>query len=131
MAEGIGEKLMDIRIYQWRWLMLGAAGGMGLSAVMVWNGGVLKLYNDIPSLLGYLSVALLVYKTEIKMVNRFFEWANSFSYELYLIHSLVFTVIAYMVADKLATYLVLIVSLVTAYIAAYYYRWLTKRIVLI
>lgn len=130
-TDGIGERLMNIETYKWWWLILSAAGGMGLSAVMAWNGGILKLYNDIPSLVGYLSVALLVYKAGIKMVSRFFEWANGFSYELYLIHSLVFTVIIYMVADKLATYLVLIVSFVAAYIAAYFYRLLTKRIVLI
>lgn len=130
-TDGIGERLMNIETYKWWWLILGAAGGMGLSAVMAWNGGFLKLYNDIPSLVGYLSVALLVYKAGIKMISRFFEWASGFSYELYLLHSLVFTVIIYMVADKLATYLVLIVSFVAAYIAAYFYRLLTKRIVLI
>ena len=130
-TDGIGERLMNIETYKWWWLILGAAGGMGLSAVMAWNGGIIKLYNDIPSLVGYLSVALLVYKAGIKMVSRFFEWANGFSYELYLIHSLVFTVIAYIFADKITTYLVLIVSFVAAYIAAYFYRLLTKRIVLI
>ena len=128
---GLGERLMDIKTYKWWWLVLGAAGGMGLSAIMAWNGGVLQLYNDIPSLVGYLSVALLVYKCGIKMVSRFFEWASGFSYELYLLHSLVFTVIAYMFADKITTYLVLIVSFIAAYTLAYLYGWLTKRIVLI
>jgi peptidoglycan/LPS O-acetylase OafA/YrhL len=131
VTTGLGERLMDIKTYKWWWLVLGAAGGMGLSAIMAWNGGVLQLYNDIPSLVGYLSVALLVYKSGIKMVTRFFEWANSFSYELYLTHSLVFTIIAYMVAGKLATYMVLMVSFVAAYIVAYLYRWLTRRIALI
>lgn len=126
-----GEKLMDIRNYRWWWLMAGAVGGMGLSAMMAWNDGMLKLYNDIPSLIGYLSVAMLIYKAGVMVVNRFFEWANSFSYELYLIHTLVFTVIAYFVADEIATNLLLLISFVIAYIAAYLYRWLIKRIVLI
>ena len=130
-TDGIGERLMNIETYKWWWLILGAAGGIGLSAVMAWNGGILKLYNDIPSLVGYLSVALLVYNTGIKIVSRFFEWASGFSYELYLLHSLVFTVIAYIFADKITTYFVLIVSFVAAYTSAYLYRWLTKRIVLI
>lgn len=130
-TDGIGKRMMNIEAYKWRWLILGAAGGIGLSAVMAWNGGILKLYTDIPSLVGYLSVALLVYKTGIKMVSRFFEWASGFSYELYLLHSLVFTITAFIFADKITTYLVLIVSFVVAYTSAYLYRWLTKRIVLI
>lgn len=128
--DGIDVKFMDVGTYKWWWLLLGATVGMGLSAFMAWNGGILKLYNDIPSLLGYLSIALLIYKIGVKVVNRFFEWANGFSYELYLMHSLVFTIVAYYVADKIPTVLLLLISFVAAYIAAYLYRMLTKRIVL-
>ena len=121
------DKMVEMKEMKWRWLLLGAIGGMGLSAFMAWNGGLLKLYNDIPSLIGYLSVALLIYKVGIKVVNRFFEWANCFSYELYLIHSLVYAIVAYMVAGKMPLYLMLVVSFIAAYVVAYVYRLLTKR----
>lgn len=44
------------------WLIGGAVVGMGLTGAMGWIGGILKLYNDIPSLMGYLSLLLIVYK---------------------------------------------------------------------
>lgn len=128
MADGRGKMLMDIRNYRWSWLLAGAVGGMGLSALMAWNGGILKLYNDIPSLIGYLSVALLIYKVGIKVVNRFFEWANSFSYELYLLHSLVFVVTTYLLASVLPVYARLFIAFVAAYLLAYGYKWVLVKL---
>jgi len=129
MADGKGEKLMEIQTYKWWWLILGAAGGLGMSAFMAWNGGILKLYNDIPSLVGYISVALLIYKIGVKVVNRFFEWANSFSYELYLVHSLVFTVVAYLLTSILPLPTLKVVEFVVAYLLAYGYKFILNRII--
>ena len=117
--------LVDIKELKWWWLLVGSIGGMGLSALMAWNGGWLKLYNDIPSLIGYLSVALLIYKIGIIVVNRFFEWANSFSYELYLVHSLIF-VVAYFLKGTIPLYVEIVMSLIAAYVVGYYYSWLLK-----
>lgn len=128
MADGRGRMLMDIRNYRWWWLLSGAVGGMGLSALMAWNGGILKLYNDIPSLAGYLSVALLVYKMGLKVVNRLFEWANRFSYELYLVHSLVFVIAAYLLAAILPVPALLAVKFVAAYAVAYGYKWILGKL---
>lgn len=123
--------LVDIKEIKWWWLPVGSIGGMGLSALMAWNGGWLKLYNDIPSLIGYLSLALLVYKIGNKIVNRFFKWANSFSYELYLVHSLVFTIVAYIVPERMPSLFLFTVSIFAAYLFAYIYRKFTKKISLI
>lgn len=127
MSDGKGERIMNIKNYRWWWLIIGAAGGMGLSAFMAWNGGILKLYNDIPSLVGYLSVALLIYKIGVKVVNKFFEWANSFSYELYLLHSLVFVVMGSVVVSRIPLTARLIVCLVAAYVVAYGSRWIIQK----
>ena len=126
MSDGKGQYIMDIKSYRWWWLVLGAIGGMSLSAFMAWNGGVLKLYNEIPSLIGYLSIALLIYKTGIKMANRFFEWANSYSYELYLVHSIVFVVVGYLLTSSISVFPIsalLTIKFVIAYIVAYVYKW--------
>lgn len=126
-----GSKIIDVREMKWWWLLASAIGGMGMSAFMAWNGGGLKLYNDIPSLMGYLSVALLIYKIGVMVVNRFFEWASGFSYELYLVHSLVYAIVAYMLAGKISLGLMLVISFLAAYVVAYVYRLLTKRIIIV
>ena len=122
-TDGKGEKLMEIPAYKCWWLISGAVVGMGLSAFMAWNGGVLKLYNDIPSLVGYLSIALLIYKIGLKMVNKFFEWSNNFSYELYLIHSMVYNIIAYLLSSYFPLFVLLVVKIMAAYVLAYGYKW--------
>ena len=126
MSDGKEQRIMDIKSYRWWWLVLGAIGGMSLSALMAWNGGVLKLYNEIPSLIGYLSIALLIYKTGVKMANQFLEWTNSFSYELYLVHSIVFVLVGYLLTSSIAVFPIsalLTIKFVIAYIVAYVYNW--------
>ena len=113
--------MLDVRNYRRWWLVGGVVVGMGLTGVMAWNGGFLKLYNDIPSLMGYLSLMLLIYKLGVGAVNRFFEWASGFSYELYLVHSLVFAVMVYFLKGALPLAALLAVSLVTAYAVGYGY----------
>lgn len=54
-------------------------------------------------------------------MNSFFEWASGFSYELYLVHSLVFAVMVYFLKGALPVSALLAVSLVTAYLAGYGY----------
>jgi ABC-type polysaccharide/polyol phosphate export permease len=51
---------------QWLLLVLAVVGISGI------KGGIFKLYNDIPSLVGYLSLALLIYSVSIKPLNNFF-----------------------------------------------------------
>ena len=110
--------MLDVRECRWWWLLGGVVLGMGLTGLMEWNGGILKLYNDIPPLLSYLS--LMIYKLGIGTVNRLFEWASTFSYELYLVHSLVFAVMALLLKDALTLAALLAVSLVTAAYAVGY-----------
>ena len=110
----IGKMAISPGQWKWWWLLCSAAIGMGLTGLMAWNGGILKLYNDIPSMMGYLSLMLLIYKIGISAVNSFFEWASGFSYELYLVHSLVFAVMAYFLKDSLPLAALLAVSLVMA-----------------
>lgn len=126
IAERIYEgrfKMVDVREIKWWWLLAGAIGGMGMSAVMAWNGGWLKLYNDIPSLVGYLSVMLIIYKIGIKWMNRFFVWANTYSYELYLVHSLVFAIMAFCLKGLLPLSAMIALSIIAAYAAGYGYSW--------
>lgn len=109
------------------WLLAGAIGGMGLTGFMAWHGGILKLYNDIPSLMGYLSTMLLIFKVGVNVVNRFFVWASGFSYELYLMHYLVFCIMVFFFKNACSVILLISLSLVAAYITAYIYSLCVKR----
>lgn len=122
----IGKIAIIPKQWKWWWLFCSAALGMGLTGLMAWNGGLLKLYNDIPSLVGYLSVLLIVYKVGLRVVNRFFIWASGFSYELYLIHSLVFVVLTFYIADVVPVFLLLTINLVAAYVTGYGYNRLLR-----
>lgn len=122
----IGGVLVASERWKLWWLLIGVFGGMGLSAMMAWNGGWLKLYNDIPSLVGYLSVMLLIYKIGVKLVNRFFVWASGFGYELYLVHSLVFVITAFYLKDIIPVYLLLVIRLLLAYAVGYGYSRVLK-----
>ena len=118
----IGKIAISPGQWKWWWLLCSAAIGMGLTGLMAWNGGVLKLYNDIPSLVGYLAVLLIIYKAGIRIVNSFFIWASKFSYELYLVHSLVFVVLEFCLMDYIPLYLLLTICLVTAYVTGLCYH---------
>lgn len=119
-------KLLDMSYYRWWWLAGGVALGMSLTGLMAWNGGILKLYNDIPSLVGYLSVMLLIYKIGVGVVNRFFKWASGFGYELYLVHSLAFAVMTFFLKGTLPLSALLPASLVAAYAVGYCYHRILK-----
>ena len=54
-------------------ILLGAMiVGLGLTGVAGIVGGYWKSYNDIPSLVGYMSMALIVYKLSINCINQLF-----------------------------------------------------------
>ena len=50
--------------------------GVLLTGITGYYGGGLKSFNDIPSLFGYLSIALIVYKLAINFINSFFSYTN-------------------------------------------------------
>jgi len=76
-------------------------------------------------------MALLIYKIDVKFVNKFFEWANSFSYELNLVHSLVLVVTYSLLSESLPLPILLTTELIVAYIFVYRYRLFLKQINLI
>lgn len=101
---------------------------MAVTGVMGTLGFPWKLYNDIPSLLGYTSLALILYKIGIKVVNRFFSYTNRFSYEWYLVHILVFQIVQYLIDDRMPVAAEIVICLLLSYFAAMgYARLFYKR----
>ena len=62
--------------------------GIGLQAFMVLYSDSLKMFNDIPALIGYSSLALLL--SNIPIVKKLCNKLSGFSYEYYLVHMLIF-----------------------------------------
>ena len=93
LAELYRERPSSLNIPKWRYLVPTCVTAMAMTGIMGWAGFPWKLYNDIPSLIGYTSLALIIYKAGIGIINRFFCHTNRFSYEWYLVHILVFQVV--------------------------------------
>lgn len=114
----VGEMMDKLKIWH---ILLGMIAGMGLSALMAWNGGFSKLYNDIPSLVGYASMLLLVYKIGIKWVDRFFCYSK-IGYEWYLVHSLTFIVVHHYMDGIMPMWMVLLMCLPASYAMAFVFQ---------
>ena len=112
---------------KWHWCIMGVFIGWGLMGFMTKIGGTLKLFNDGPSLLGYLSCAILVYKIGKIYAERIFCWINGFSYELYLIHSLVYSIVLFTMQGIFPLYVSLTLGFIGAFATAYAYNALLKR----
>ena len=112
---------------QWRYLLFGIFVGMGLSGLMAWNGGAFKLYNDIPSLVGYISLALFIYKFAIPCINKLFSYTNRISYEWYLVHMLVYAILKYVLNGCLPVCFEVFACLLVSYGIAYLYNIFLKK----
>lgn len=119
-SNGLTEEQLIKKVKFWH-LAITAVIGVALTGVMGKIGGTLKLFNDIPSLMGYLSLLLILYKTNIRAINSFFKWSNKISYELYLVHSLVFSIGASTLYQRLPLVATMCICLFFAYLFAWGY----------
>ena len=67
-------------------LILAAACGLGLAALMVKRGGYWQAFNDVPALIGYTATVLLLYAGGKHVLRPLFLWIDGFSYEWFLVH---------------------------------------------
>lgn len=102
-------------------LLLGATVGVIITGLMGKYGGIFKLYNDIPSLLGYICIALLVYKISIPIINKIFVYTNQISYEWYLVHGLIIQMFRSSLKSAMAVPIALLICLLLSYVTAYCY----------
>lgn len=79
-------------------LLACAVLGIGLQAFMALYSDALKVFNDIPALIGYGSLALFL--RSIPFVRYVCHKLSSFSYEYYLVHILVFASVFYLLKPQ-------------------------------
>ena len=111
-------KWINAASWKWKWLIFGIICGMGLNAFMTLSENGMKAYNDIPSLVGYMSCLLFVYKAGYVSLNKAFCLLDKFGYELYLVHSLIFTISFEFLYNKLSMYMIAIIALCFAIASA-------------
>lgn len=116
-------------VLKWKYLIPTCILGMFLTGIMGWMGFPWKLYNDVPSLFGYTSFALILYKVGINPINRFFSYTNRFSYEWYLVHILVFQIMKYVLRETyhIPVIVEIFICLFMSYLTAMRYACLWKK----
>lgn len=117
----------SLNVPKWKWLFPVCLIGMLLTGIMGWAGFPWRLYNDIPSLFGYASLALIIYKIGITPINNFFSYTNRFSYEWYLVHILVFQIVWHLIDGKFYVMFEMAICLLLSYALAIFYAKLFVR----
>lgn len=120
-----------IEIKRWQ-LIVVAIVGLSVQMIMAMVGGNLKLFNDIPALVGYGALALFIYSLHIGCIGKVMNFVAKISYEWYLVHIVVFTCIfkglrgycAGMISEMAVSLIALGISLFVAYL----YQKVTNRI---
>ena len=109
-------------------LLLMALVGIALQAFMATKSEVLKIFNDIPALIGYTSLALLLML--IPMIKRCAKWLSIISYEYYLVHILVFTTVMHFMPQNslFGQVIVGLICLILGIIFAFDYHKFIKKI---
>lgn len=108
-------------------LLIGIVNCMIYGTLALKGGYVGKMINDVPSLIGYSSIAIWIYKLNIKQINRFFVFTGSISFSLYLLHIIVL-ILAQVYLNTLPMLAVIIIALIATYIISVYYQKMISHI---
>lgn len=88
--------------------------------IMSFSGGILKQFNDLFSVASFGGICLLLYR--IENLKKIFVKVNYFSYELYLIHILVFEIIFTMLSDVFSNIVLGVLAIIVVCLLSYMYK---------
>ena len=127
----IADELAKGKIYKISnlFLLIVAVTGIGIQSGMAMTSGALKVLNDIPALLGYTSLAFLL--MNVSLINKGATWLATMSYELFLVHVLVFQTIFYFVEPQGLLFQCIIGSgaLIVAIVISFLYHLFSQIII--
>lgn len=98
--------------------------GLSITAITGISGGIFKVFNDIPAVIGYESLAILIYKFNISFINNLIIKISKISYELYLVHILIFSIILNSNINFINKYILASLGLVISILIANIYNYL-------
>lgn len=130
LAEWYSKCPSALDVPKWKYLIAACTVGMTLTGIAGWAGFPWRLYNDIPSLIGYTSLALIIYKLGVDWLIRFFSYTDQFSYEWYLVHFLIFWIVRHFMAGHISIMAEMALCLTLSYVIAFGYGkiWNRKKV---
>lgn len=108
-----------------QWLIVIGILGIGIAGIAKIVGSYFTAFNDVFAAFGYGALVLFVYAMGCSAVNKFIFFTSKLSYELYLVHILVFNTIKFLVQNCVIG---IILSILISFLVAYIYRCLVKTI---
>lgn len=103
-------------------LFVSAVLGLGLQFAMSLQNGNLKLFNDIPAFIGYISLALLLSKCSI--IYEIARRVSFYSYELFLVHVLIYSSVLHFIGNR--GYFIRLgcgaFAFIISFVVGYYYK---------
>ena len=106
-------------------LLLIAPLGIGLAGVAKVAGGYWTAFNDVFACFGYGAAALLLFQSSFGWLRTFVMYTAKLSYEIYLLHMLVFVSIRQLGGNK---YLLSMISFIVCYLLANWYAKFTNKL---
>ena len=111
----------EIKIPQKSILFLASVVGILITGITGYFGGAYKVLNDIPAMIGYGAFSLLLYSFNVSFFNNLFEKINYISYEWYLTHILVFSII-FNLPLSINKYLIGAIAMIASLIISWLYK---------
>jgi peptidoglycan/LPS O-acetylase OafA/YrhL len=115
------------------WLVVLSVAGIGCYGMMALEFGAYgRLLNDVPALVGYTCLSILLYRFRISWVNRFVLFTAKFSFALFLVHILVLQLVMLLMSRLGLNYTwimglgTLALCLVAGYWANKFFEWVDR-----
>jgi peptidoglycan/LPS O-acetylase OafA/YrhL len=112
-----------------------SAVGIGGYALMAFTLGAYgRLLNDIPALIGYTCLSILLYRCSLAWLNSFVLFTAKISYPLYLVHILILLLVIYglnyygRVFSWPMAIMTLLLCLLVAYWLEKFFKWLDQAL---
>lgn len=106
-------KSINIRM---KWILVTGLFGIGIAGIAKIVGGFFVAFNDVFAAFGYGAIVLFVYAIGCSVINKFIFFTSKISYELYLVHILVFSTIRLFLPSYVMG---IVISLFISYIVAF------------
>ena len=129
IAHLISNDKLQYKLKNWHFLLLAGICLPVYAFLALKAGSIGKVFNDIPALIGYLAIAVFIFKLRIIPLNKFMLYTSRISYSFFLIHILINTLIINISysANLPVNLLTILLSFLISYVFSIFYTsFITK-----